>query len=245
MPSHTLCSQEYEDEDASPWIPDILWLHYRSQLALGHLSDFPATGNMLEMRWDDELAKVAQALAERCFTPEGFGSHDHPEDRTTLTFCKVSQNLFSQRDSFEAKVAVKCYSFVQDLFDENYLYSSSKVEKYEAVNVLYPEGAFRMFIYVCNYAPAGNVIDQELYWPGPPSSFCPEDTKCNQTRGLCSVTGVEPGADKTTTTTTKEAPPTTEPDDHPPSHSPPEAVAEMSALAAALTAVGAWRRRVA
>ncbi|KAK8756772.1 hypothetical protein V5799_000540 [Amblyomma americanum] len=281
MLSRTLCSQEYEDEDEeeSPWTSDILWLHnqYRSQLALGHLADFPATGNRFEMRWDNQLAEVVQALAERCSTPEGVVSHDRPEERTTLTFLKVGQNLFIQRAAFTAKVAVKCYFFVQDLFDENYLYSSSKGEKYEAMDgakyvtqiawarfyavscgftydFLYPnpqkanypkDGAFRMSIYVCNYAPAGNVIDQELYWPGTPCSFSPEDTESKKMTGNCRVTGLEPADDKTTTTTTKKAPTTTAPDDHPPSDSAPETVAVMPALAGALTAVGASRRAVA
>ncbi|KAK8756770.1 hypothetical protein V5799_000538 [Amblyomma americanum] len=202
-----LCTEEYWYEDASPWITDILWLHnhYRSQLALGHLANFPATGNMLEMRWDNQLAEVVQALAERSAAAEGIVSHDRPDDRTTPTFFKVGQNLFSERAPFTTKtVAMKWHFVVRDWFDENYLYCSSKLEEYEAVegtkyftqiawtrsyavgccftyNFLYPnmetandpnEGAFMMCIYVCNYAPARNVIDQDLNWPaGRPALF--------------------------------------------------------------------------
>ncbi|KAK8756768.1 hypothetical protein V5799_000536 [Amblyomma americanum] len=208
MPSHTLSAEEYED--ASPWITDILWLrnHYRSQLPLGHLADFPATGNMLEMLWN-KLAEVVQALAERCSSPEGIVSHDRPEERTTPTFFKVGQNLFSERGPFATMtVTIKWHFIVRHWFDENYLYSSSKAEKYEAVkgttyftqvawarsyvvgcyftyNFVHPnvqeandpnEGVFRTFIYVLNYAPAGNVIEQDLNWPGPPCSHCPEGT---------------------------------------------------------------------
>ncbi|KAK8756771.1 hypothetical protein V5799_000539 [Amblyomma americanum] len=164
---------------------------------------------MLEMRWDTQLAEVAQALAERCSTPEGIVSHDRPDDRTTLPILRVGQNMFIQRAAFKANVAVK-WRF--DVW-ENYLYSSSKREKYEAVqaakyftriawarsyalgcgftySVVHPnmqkanarnEGAFMMFIYVCNYAPSGNLIDKKLFWPGPPCFLCPEDTVCNKT----------------------------------------------------------------
>ncbi|KAK8767632.1 hypothetical protein V5799_005587 [Amblyomma americanum] len=256
---------------------------YRSQLTLGHLADFPAAGNMLQMRWDKELAEVAQALAERCSTVEGVVTHDRPGDRTTLTFRSVGQNIFSERAPLlPERLVVKWHFVVRDWFDQNYRYSSSQVENYEEVkktqnftqiawarsyavgcgfttNIVRPNGAaknsdvqyrdaFRMFIYVCNYAPAGNVPGKMLYWPGPPCSLCPDGTECNKTTGLCRVTGDKPGKDKSTTTTTM-APPPAEPDDHPPSDSAPEAVAVMASLAAALaatvTAVGAWWRGVA
>ncbi|KAK8774989.1 hypothetical protein V5799_010476 [Amblyomma americanum] len=217
MASHTLCSEKYfsycysDKSETRPWTTDILWLHnqYRIQLALGHLAHFPATGNMLQMRWDNQLAEVAQALAERSSTPEGIVSHDRPDDRTTLTFLKVGQNMFIQRAAFKANVAINWRFVVQ----EKRLYSSSKREKYDAVqgakyftriawarsyavgcyftyNFADPnvqksnarnEGAFRMFIYVCNYAPAGKVIDKELHRPGPSCSLCSEDTACNKT----------------------------------------------------------------
>ncbi|KAK8756769.1 hypothetical protein V5799_000537 [Amblyomma americanum] len=215
---------------------------------------------MLEMCWDNQLAEVAQALAERCSTPQGIMSHDRPDDRTTPTFSKAGQNLFSELAPITTKtVDIKWHFVVRDRFDENYLYSSSKAEMYEAVkgttystqmawarsyavgcgftyNFVYPnvqktndpnEGAFGMFIYVCNYAPAGNMIDKEMYRPVPPCSLCPEATECNKATGLCWVTGVEPGMDKTTTTTTTKVPPITEPDGHPPSDSAPEAVAAI------------------
>ncbi|KAK8774988.1 hypothetical protein V5799_010475 [Amblyomma americanum] len=142
MPSHALCFEGYfsycysDKSETRPWTTDILRLHnhYRSQLALGHLADFPATGNMLEMCWDNQLAEVAQALAERCSTPEGIVSHDRQDDRTTLPLLKVGQNLFSQRAPFTTKtVAIKWHFFVRHWFDEKYLCSPSKAEKYEAV----------------------------------------------------------------------------------------------------------------
>ncbi|KAK8768239.1 hypothetical protein V5799_015296 [Amblyomma americanum] len=141
FPSHTLCSKKYFDycesaNNASQWGDDIIWMHnrYRSQLALGHLADFPAAGNMLQMRWDKELAEVAQALAERCSTVEGVVTHDRPGDRTTLTFRSVGQNIFSERAPLlPERLVVKWHFVVRDWFDQNYRYSSSQVENYEEV----------------------------------------------------------------------------------------------------------------
>lgn len=73
-PDHVLCKQNdgacqlirtglnNTDKDA------ILHLHnhFRSQVAIGNTSGLPPASDMLEMEWDEELARVAQAHANLC-----------------------------------------------------------------------------------------------------------------------------------------------------------------------------------
>lgn len=38
-------------------------------------------------------------------------------------------------------------------------------------------------IYICNYGPTGNLIDESIYITGTPCSGCPSNSKCQH--GLC------------------------------------------------------------
>ncbi|KAL1423059.1 hypothetical protein MTO96_021448 [Rhipicephalus appendiculatus] len=72
--NHILCRQpESACQPVASGVGDadkdiILAAHnrYRSQIAIGNNSRFPYASNMLEMEWDDDLARVAQAHANLC-----------------------------------------------------------------------------------------------------------------------------------------------------------------------------------
>ena len=52
----------------------------------------------------------------------------------------------------------------------------------------YRDGRFNKGLYVCNYGPAGNYINENIYLIGQPCSQCPPTTKCSTTyQGLCSA----------------------------------------------------------
>ena len=50
----------------------------------------------------------------------------------------------------------------------------------------YFSGGWWKELYTCNYGPAGNVLDQQMYAPGEACSRCPAGASCSKHyRGLC------------------------------------------------------------
>ena len=51
----------------------------------------------------------------------------------------------------------------------------------------YRDGKWFAKLYTCNYAPAGNFINGQMYKVGKPCTSCPKGQKCsNEYPGLCS-----------------------------------------------------------
>ncbi|KAH7956079.1 hypothetical protein HPB52_005996 [Rhipicephalus sanguineus] len=266
MPPYQSCTTLYSDTPAS--FVTILWVHnhYRSHLALGQLANFPSAANMLQLRWDDDLAAVAEARARRCIGPEGVLFTDTNEQRWTADFPLVGQNVLNQR-SKEDRLSVNWEHVVRDWFKQNTLFTADQAEAHSAVfgaeafnqmawartyaigcsytsnevPAFKPES--KVFIYVCNYGPQSGEIGQPLYQAGEPCSLCPEDTMCDPTTGLCMLQGDKPGRDKTTTTRQPSLLAT--PAKARESAAGPVAVAVDSTLAAALVAVHVWHQGVA
>ncbi|CAN7995494.1 unnamed protein product [Ixodes hexagonus] len=66
---------------------------FRMKVAKGELPSFPKAAAMLTLAWDDELANVAQALADQCTKSNGALEHDKPEERFTAKYKSVGQNV--------------------------------------------------------------------------------------------------------------------------------------------------------
>ncbi|KAM7300059.1 putative antigen 5/SCP domain-containing protein [Ixodes scapularis] len=56
---------------------------YRMKVAKGDLPNFPKAADMQKLIWDDELAEVAQALADQCTVSNGGIKHDKYDERFT------------------------------------------------------------------------------------------------------------------------------------------------------------------
>ncbi|KAH7960949.1 hypothetical protein HPB49_025274 [Dermacentor silvarum] len=267
--THTMCMEPYQNcttyySETALSNVTILWVHnhYRSHIALGQLANFPPAANMLQLRWDDTLAEVAEARGRRCVGSAGVMFTDYYEQRWTADFPLVGQNVLTQRSN-QATPAVTWEHVVRDWFDQNTNYPVNQVGSHDwargtdaftqiawartyaigcsytrnEVPALAPES--KVFLYVCNYGPQGGEVGEPLYQAGPPCSLCPEDTACDSSAGLCVLQGDKPGADRPPITTS--APPVLR---HPPEalDSAPAAVAVAvaPALAAALVAVHRW-----
>ncbi|XP_065298839.1 venom allergen 5-like [Dermacentor albipictus] len=286
--THTMCMEPYQNcttyfSETFVSNVTILWIHnhYRSHVALGQLADFPPAADMLQLRWDDDLAEVADARGRRCVGSSGLSFTDYYEQRWTADFPLVGQNLLAQR-SENAVQPVRWEHVVREWFHQFTDYPTDRVGSHQrlrgtdafsqlvwartyAVGCSYTRSEVpalapksKVFIYVCNYGPAGGEVGKPLYQAGAPCSRCAEDTVCDPSAGLCVMQGDKPGADKRPDTAA--SPPILMVAPHggrnvPPPHEgrnvpPPQArdsapaavaVAVAPALAAALAAVHRWR----
>ncbi|KAI1295629.1 CRISP/Allergen/PR-1 [Halotydeus destructor] len=172
---------------------------YRQIVASGNETSkqFPASSDMLQMEWDDELAQVAQAHAEQC----NF-EHDCFECREVDNFV-TGQNLFLVSSSSE-KIKVPNWSRAFKVFYDEINISPPKILKrfeggpwghftqmvwaktwkvgcgyvqYKVKNATKPGSKS---LYTCNYGPAGNTIALPMYARGKPVSKCPENTRVSE-----------------------------------------------------------------
>jgi len=172
-----------------------------------------SAADMMEMEWDDELAKIAQAWANQC-------TWSHDKCRTPLTnsindrcFKSGGQNNYINTGTMPYwKSAIWAWyieikDYHRDSVDEfkSVMGIGQKSNKvighftqliwaktwkvgcgFTAYKAVKPFNRFGpRGIYICNYAPGGNYKTKEVYKTGTPCSACPENAKCND--GLCKL----------------------------------------------------------
>jgi len=173
--------------------------NYRRKVAKGEepkLTSYPAS-DMMELVWDDELARGAQLWANQC---------NFHHDSNTICRFRLGQNLYESGSIGEQPPA----------WDAAILAWYEEVEKLKSGEVLKKfrsrlgVGHFSQVVwsttefvgcgrivykgylghsnvnsdyYVCNYGPAGNRGGHPVYSQGPPCSQCPKATTCVD--GLC------------------------------------------------------------
>ncbi|XP_037526556.1 CRISP/Allergen/PR-1 [Rhipicephalus sanguineus] len=180
----------------------------RSLIAMGRLKGFKPAANMYELVWDDELAEVAQALADQC----GDMMHDNANGRFTRRFRVTGQNLASERRSNDVR-KMDGLRFVDTWFKEHRDYPPHQVKHFMPSFGPRPTGHFTQMIwadtqylgcgftmfrmkgdigvmpyqkhYVCNYADSGNIKGRPVYTEGPTCSLCPVGSRCVKRTGLC------------------------------------------------------------
>lgn len=180
----------------------------RSLVATGRLNGYKPAANMYELVWDDELAEVAQALADRC----GDMSHDLASARFTRRFKLTGQNLATEQRSNQV-MTVNWVRFIDRWFKEHKDYPPQQVKRFQPsfqgrpvghftqviwANTQYLGCGFTMFRmkgdfgampfknnYVCNYGNSGNIKGQPVYAEGLPCSHCPAGSRCAKRTGLC------------------------------------------------------------
>jgi len=174
----------------------------------------PSATNMLEMRWNSQLAEVAQAWAEQCPNLKGPNPHDASDNRKICASdYHVGQNIYSYwgQDSTSAweNAIDSWYNEVKDMpnslvsrFGSNTCSSRGIIGHYTQVvwaatnevgcgGIHYP-GTLggttypESKIYVCNYGPGGNFLGSPLYESGTTASNCPSGTGASSDYpGLC------------------------------------------------------------
>ncbi|XP_046683759.1 venom allergen 5-like [Homalodisca vitripennis] len=173
----------------------------RSMVASGRIAGQPAAANMLEMVWDEELARKAQQWADQCIN-----GHDSGSARRVSRFA-VGQNIASSWTSPYPNRLGEYPDFASQIkawFNEVYQYRggySHSTGHYSqivwgdthSVGCGYSyshDGSRYTKLYVCNYGPGGNVLGYDAYRRGYPSCAQYGMSPSRRFPSLCEARGV-------------------------------------------------------
>ncbi|KAL5020640.1 hypothetical protein ScPMuIL_002275 [Solemya velum] len=143
--------------------------------------------DMMVMKWDDEVALIAQKWAENCKI-----THDGSLQRMVLGRFSVGQNIAWGPASLTWKQVVAVW--YKEIEDFHYNISAKNAGHY--TQVVWAKSAVlgcgyalcgKTHFYVCNYAPSGNMVGKQTT-PFTPGKECGQ---CNNncTAGLCDCDG--------------------------------------------------------
>jgi len=176
----------------------------RRRIANGEddVSSMPKAANMMELEWDDELAKIAQGWVNQCYF-----AHDKCRQTSDGCYDSVGQNIAVQGEP-KAKVAADWNGAIQKWYDEVEDYDKDWVEIFTSpgkgdravghfTQVVWANthrvgcGYIEFYgsqplgkkyynrYYACNYANGGNWEKQPVYEKGDPCTKCPKNSSCN------------------------------------------------------------------
>ncbi|XP_045722322.1 GLIPR1-like protein 1 [Mirounga angustirostris] len=155
---------------------------------------WPPAADMKYMTWDDGLAKVAKAWANKCrFEHNSCLSISY---RCHPTFQFVGENIWLGGLSiFSPKFTVVAWFNETEFYDYNTLSCSKACGHYTqvvwansykvgcAVTMCPKLGGFETAIFICNYGPSGNFPNKPPYTKGVACSLCAEEETCKE--NLC------------------------------------------------------------
>lgn len=164
----------------------------RGDETAGNPGPQPKGANIRELKWNDELADVAQAWMGQCTF-----AHDCPACRKICSRdYAVGQNVYTYWISVENDERINWTQAIQAWYDEVDDMPNTFVESFSSVPpsgkaighytqlvwgesyeigcgaVHFTDGGTRK-IYACNYGAAGNILTRPLYVIGDPASQCP------------------------------------------------------------------------
>ncbi|KAI5929382.1 Peptidase inhibitor 16 [Manis javanica] len=151
----------------------------------------PPAANMLQMRWDEELAAFAKAYAQQCV----WGHNKERGRRGENLFAITDEGMdvplameewHHEREHYNLSAATchrgqMCGHYTQVVWakTERIGCGSHFCEKLQGVEET------NIQLLVCNYEPPGNVKGQRPYQEGTPCSQCPSDYRCHDS--LCAM----------------------------------------------------------
>ncbi|KAG5869712.1 hypothetical protein JTB14_014238 [Gonioctena quinquepunctata] len=171
----------------------------RQSIALGQIGGQPPAANMMEMKWDDELANRAQKWTSSCL-PE---VHDGQKDVQRFP---VGQNIAT---TWTTKPPTSVYDTEPDFVDAiGKWFNEFKYFSFSGIGRGRATGHYTQMIwadtnlvgcgyayyysskgytkkYVCNYGPGGNVLGQTPYTKGYPSCMQNGLAASRRFSGLC------------------------------------------------------------
>lgn len=208
--SHTLCKFEGRNAtcdfyDGEPLTnkdkKDIVKIHndMRREVARGDQKNGkpgpqPDAADMKELKWDDEIAKMAQMWVNQCRNLE------HDSSCRKVQRFKVGQNLYIMTSpdkvkKVDLKTAIQSwYNEVND-FNKNDVNSFKSTSKSQPIIGHYTQlvwanstvvgcgvsyymaGEDYKILFGCNYGAAGNMVGTPIYKTGDACSKCPGDCK--------------------------------------------------------------------
>ncbi|XP_037002116.2 peptidase inhibitor 16 isoform X1 [Artibeus jamaicensis] len=155
---------------------------YRAQVS-------PSAANMLQMRWDEELAVFAKAYAQQCVWGHNKERGRRGENLFAITdegmdVPRAVEEWYLEREHYNLSAAncdpgQMCGHYTQVVWakTEKIGCGSHFCEKLQGVEET------NIHLLVCNYEPPGNVKGQRPYQEGTPCSQCPSDYRCENS--LC------------------------------------------------------------
>lgn len=174
----------------------------RQKVATGGMDGYQPASNMMQLEWDNELAEMAQRWSEQCTQ---YLSHD--DCRDSITGEKVGQNIgmikekniTESRDKAETIVNFWADEFKdlavpnRETFDPDRFMSAGHYTQMAwatttRIGCGYTGDRYEtlVFVLVCNYKFAGNVMTKPMYKIGKACSECPPNSACSTTYpGLC------------------------------------------------------------
>lgn len=163
----------------------------------------PAAANMMQMVWDDELERGAQANADKCqmvhdrFRHSKFGNSGQNlawAGSTQQPTGDISMHVQQWWDEIKDMGGMTVFSqggrtighATQMMWAESWALGCGLT--------VYKEGQWIKEYVVCNYGPSGNWIGRKIYIPGPAASQCPRNTEpSTEYPGLCKGSPDGPG----------------------------------------------------
>ncbi|KAK9511975.1 hypothetical protein O3M35_000526 [Rhynocoris fuscipes] len=179
---------------------------YRQAIALGHVDGIPPARNMLQMTWDENIAKVAQQWADQCRF-----QHDQRRTEKTLSSYYIGQNIaikwwspFEPEDGSKADWSRHIRGWFNEVYKYPYTgFFSHNIGHFtqliwEETHLVgcgytyYTTGNNYTKLYVCNYGPSGNIIGQRTYNEGNPECSRDNSFHSRSYYGLCEIAGDQP-----------------------------------------------------
>nr|XP_048307211.1 peptidase inhibitor 16 isoform X2 [Myodes glareolus] len=158
---------------------------YRAQVS-------PPASDMLQMRWDDDLAAFAKAYAQKCVWGHNKERGRRGENLFAITDEGMDvplavENWFEEREHYNLSTAAcdpgqMCGHYTQVVWSktERIGCGSHFCESLQGVEEA------NIHLLVCNYEPPGNVKGRKPYQEGTPCSQCPVGYNCENS--LCEPT---------------------------------------------------------
>ncbi|KAL7647542.1 UNVERIFIED_CONTAM: hypothetical protein RMT77_001142 [Armadillidium vulgare] len=159
----------------------------------------PKASNMRKLVWDNELAYIAQCLANNCtfahdcypcravlnrrfnYVGQNVASLQTTGTLTSINFVTLIHPFYSTEVQNLPKSVI--YSFSGSTSDKPYGHYTQVIwTNTKAVGcggVIYEKSGWKYALVVCNYGEAGNFIGSPVYKTGIPCSECPSGTSCS------------------------------------------------------------------
>ncbi|KAI5646496.1 cysteine-rich secretory protein family domain-containing protein [Phthorimaea operculella] len=184
----------------------------RNKVAGGEIRSLPSAENMMKLEWNEELELSAQRWANQCVK---HSSPDIKDTCRDLGSMPVGQNIatiygeapgltplalvdvwYMELLNVNASVLPRYkkskdagYShydyFTQLVWAKSNQVGCGGVKFKERLQDLGNDKKRAVYRLVCNFAPAGNVVNQTVYDDGPPCSRCPDETCDSVYKALC------------------------------------------------------------
>ncbi|XP_053603542.1 uncharacterized protein LOC128671242 isoform X2 [Plodia interpunctella] len=195
----------------------------RNDVSAGRLRDYPTAGDMLKLRWVEELAREAQRWADQCRPPQNPDEHDACRDLYSVSVGQCVASVVGEAPGLRPESMVDMW-YMQSVHYKgnvsNYLFPMSITNYYgDFAQIVWSYtymvgcGRSRFMIQlngrsrtverlVCNFSPRGPMSGEPIWIQDDPAAICPpRSSPDTEFKALCTY---QPYLDVTNNMTTIE-----------------------------------------